>query len=460
MKCILDKNYRLRGWTDSLANLEHFPTRALTKITPEEFVFLSACDGQKELDTNENAAFISRFSAMGAVSETNGEQLLPEQRYLFYNNRRFRKIDLSITGYCDFRCRHCFNAADDKPRNVQHSTEDILSLIERLDECGVAGLRINGGEPLLNRDFLTITDELRKRGMIFHELISNIYHLTPDIADSIKAQGHDPEIYVSFDGLGHHEWLRMKEGSEQRTLDNIKMLKEKGFFVHVHYCVWKDSLDAVRPTMLKLRELGVDRVRITCIEPALRWVKSDNGQTVAPSEWLEFVCGLLEWYNENITNMALDVWCFWQQTGKRVKIIPDGHRTCDMEYRIPTCSDGYMMPFIDCDGRIMLCLGLSGITKAYGIDWGNAYTDDIHALLRDSDFVKQCGCTIGEMKDMNPECRDCEWRRHCQFGCRAEALGQGNPVTGIDRRMCVFFKEGFYGRFLEIADKYGLVYDK
>ena len=105
----------------------------------------------------------------------------------------------------------------------------------------------------------------------------------------------------------------------------------------------------------------------------------------------------------------------------------------------------------------MLCLGLSGITKAYGIDWGNAYTDDLHALLRESPFIRQCRCTVGQMKRLNPECQQCEWVRHCQFGCRAEALAQGSGIDGIDRRMCIFFREGFYQRFLAIAEKYGLV---
>ena len=129
MKYIIGEDYRLRGWTDRLANLEHFPTRKLTPLSVREHGLLSKCDGQTEVDGVKYAEQIKRFLAEGVIAETEGAALKDEQRYLFYNNRRFRKIDLSITGFCDFKCRHCFNAADHRPRNVQPKTEDILALI-------------------------------------------------------------------------------------------------------------------------------------------------------------------------------------------------------------------------------------------------------------------------------------------------------------------------------------------
>ena len=461
MRFILDQSCRLRGWTDHLACLERLPGRELIDLSIREYGLLSQCDGSTDIDADKYGEAILKFTAMGVIREAGAAGsagLLAVQRYRFYENRCFRKVNLAITGYCDFKCKHCFNAADSSPRNVQPATDDIIALLGRLDDCGIAGVRINGGEPLLNRDFLRITDALRRRGMIFHELTSNVYHMTPDIADAIHDQGHTPDIFISFDGLGHHDWLRGMPGAERRALENIAMLKSKGFFVHVHCCVWRDSLESIRPTALKLQELGVDRLRITTIEPSVRWVATAPDQSLEPKEWLEYLCELLPWWYENSIDMSLDVWSFWKHRrgSNYVNIVPDGYRYRDRAHKIPACADGYAMPFIDCDGRIMLCLGLSGITKAYGIDWGNVYTDDLHKLLREGPFIDQCGCTVGHMKDLNPECRQCEWVKHCQFGCRAEALAQGNGLKGIDRRMCVFFKEGYYQRFKDIADRYGL----
>ncbi len=64
--------------------------------------------------------------------------------------------------------------------------------------------------------------------------------------------------------------------------------------------------------------------------------------------------------------------------------------------------------------------------------------------------------TVGKMKDEQEASRDCEWRNHCNFGCRPEALTQGNGLFGIDERMCIFYKEVYYDRYKEIMAEYGL----
>ena len=159
--------------------------------------------------------------------------------------------------------------------------------------------------------------------------------------------------------------------------------------------------------------------------------------------------------------MDLDVWWFWQGRAgsKHINIVPDGHIYHDIEDKIPICADAYNTPYIDSDGRIMLCNACSGYSKAMGWAWGNAFTDDIHALLREGLFIEYCQRTVGFMKKNNSKCRECEWKEYCQFGCRAEAVAYGGTFSSPDIRMCAFFKDGYYQRFKDIADKYGLEYD-
>ena len=159
--------------------------------------------------------------------------------------------------------------------------------------------------------------------------------------------------------------------------------------------------------------------------------------------------------------MYLDVWSWWHgyAGGKYISIIPDGYCDHEREDKIPACSDAYQTPYIDSDGRILLCNAVSGFTKALGLEWGNVFTDDVHALLREGPFIDQCRYTIGQMKKLNPCCLSCEWIKHCRLGCRAEALAYNGEINSPDRRMCVFFKEGYYQRFRDIAEKHGLVYE-
>ena len=459
MKYILNRNYRLRGWTDHLVCLETLPDRRLTDLTVHEGLALLQCDGQRETDMDKFGPEIKKFLSMGVISETTGDQLLPEQDYIIYENKRFRSVSLSITGSCDFRCRHCFNAADDNsPRGTTPDTSKVIDLIRRMDECGIANIGITGGEPTLNKGFLKITQAIKDQGLIFSILNTNLYHMTEDIADEIKAQGHSPRVFTSFDGIGTHEWLRMKEGSEKRTLEQIQMMKSKGYNVLVHMCVWKDSIKTVRNTIKTLESIGTDCVRITSVEPSFRWMRGCADQYIPPREWLDFVTGLLDWWYEEKINMRLDVWGLWLQMSPSspVSILPVFHGNRADEYRMPFCSEGYERPYIDCDGRILTCIGISGATLECGYDWGNVYRDDLHHILRDGEFIKLCKRSMGIMKDNIEQCRECKWRGLCNFGCRAEALGQGHGIEGLDDRVCAFFREGYYDSFRKIAEKHGL----
>ena len=50
MKYILNKDYRLRGWTDHLSCLEHYPTKDVCDITTREYGLLSRCDGKTDIE--------------------------------------------------------------------------------------------------------------------------------------------------------------------------------------------------------------------------------------------------------------------------------------------------------------------------------------------------------------------------------------------------------------------------
>ena len=82
MKYILDRDCRLRGWTDSIANVEQLSTRKLTKLTPHECLFLMQCDGRREADTEKFTPEIKKFLDLGMIRKTGGEELLPDQEYI------------------------------------------------------------------------------------------------------------------------------------------------------------------------------------------------------------------------------------------------------------------------------------------------------------------------------------------------------------------------------------------
>lgn len=49
----------------------------------------------------------------------------------------------------------------------------------------------------------------------------------------MKNIGCDPLIKISFDGIGHHDWLRNRKGAEEDALRAIRLCIENGFRVKV-----------------------------------------------------------------------------------------------------------------------------------------------------------------------------------------------------------------------------------
>lgn len=459
MKYILNQDYRLRGWKGEPFFLERFSQRKLIRLKPEEFLFFLKCDGMTKLDP---AAFSAPEWALqeDVVSPCyDGRCLLPEQEYRLFSNRRFHHVELSITGRCNFRCKHCFNAGISKPRTDEPSLDQLKRLMGQMDDCGVGRLRLVGGEPLIRPDFLEITAEAARRGIRVHEVVTNGWYITSRLLDELMLQGHRPIWHVSFDGLGYHDWLRGMPNAEGHTLRAIQLLCERGYYVHVHQCVWRDSFDCILPTAKKLKELGVSRLRLLPVEPSLRWKATAPEQSISMESWQHWIPSFLNWWYSQNLDMDLDVWGFWQHKhgSKEVHIVPDISLYADRQHQIAMCGDARSMPYIDADGRLLFCDALSGGSELMGIEWENVYEKELRELFTDSIFTKRLlECTCAELKKCNPDCCACEWRDHCSMGCRAEALTQGNGFMGPDRRMCLFFRSGTYQRLLEIADRYGL----
>ena len=243
-------------------------------------------------------------------------------------------------------------------------------------------------------------------------------------------------------------------------LKNIQLLCERGYYVHVHHCVWRDSLPSVKPTVLRMRDLGVSRYRVTPVEPSVRWRATAPTQSLSTEAWQAYIPDFLDWWYENRIDMDLDVWSYWHGTrgSNRVVILPDLLSRGEDD-RARSCHEGSYRFFIDADGRVVRCIALSGISAAYGVKCPNVYAgDDLQQLMTESPFLEALTCTCGTLKASLPECQACRWRERCGMGCRAEAMAQCGSTEGIDRRMCAFFNDGCYDRLKAVAERHGLRY--
>ena len=72
-------------------------------------------------------------------------------------------------------------------------------------------------------------------------------------------------------------------------------------------------------------------------------------------------------------------------------------------------------------------------------------------ILQESDLVKLCYATVGDVRNGNDECRKCEYLDRCTGGCRNAAIAHGDNYYGVDPEVCEFFRNGWDKRIHEVA---------
>lgn len=456
MKYILNENIALRSWhmVPYAYYIRHM--RNAAGLTEAEYEFLSACDGATEAPAGSEE-LAEKFLASGMIREAkDGEAVSQWSRPRYCDNRYFPALNLMLTGKCNYNCLHCFNAADNAPLMSEFSFEEALSLLDEAKLCGINAFTITGGEPMLHRNFFEIIEGIYERGMYVEELNTNGFLLNQEALDRFKDIDCYPLIKISFDGTGHHDWLRNRAGAEADALRAIKLCVENGFRVKVQTNVHRKNLESMMPTALLMEKLGVAELRIIRTTEAPRWVQNGGEYTLNLSEYFDAMLDLVSEYKEKIKNMSLDIWqfadLFPQSRSFRMRPV----ECAEGEYRdsIPVCRGNRGMVAVGADGSVYPCHQLSGEYERRNEHLGNVKTEGLQSLLRESRYLSEVCTTAGELKSVNSRCASCRYFRYCAGGCRAVALVLTDDKLGCDPSKCMFFESGYHRRITEIMGEW------
>ena len=129
--------------------------------------------------------------------------------------RRKRKLRLSVTDRCNFRCPYCM---PDKPRWMPApellSAAELVGLARHfIRSQGISQIRLTGGEPLLRRELPEIVaglNALREDGLSRLSLSSNGVRLAARAGELAAAGLEDANI--SLDSLDPEQFARLSRG--------------------------------------------------------------------------------------------------------------------------------------------------------------------------------------------------------------------------------------------------------
>lgn len=461
----LQSEYVLRGWDSMAWVLVKRPENRTQNLTREQFQVLLLCDGETELpgglldQTLEKA--LQQCEADGWIKPCSEPcPLDADQYYRYYHNRYVRSVFWSVTGRCNFRCRHCYVDGPDG-RLGEMSTAQALELIEQMAECGVLRVDLTGGELFIRKDLWQLIDCILSHKMFLGQIYTNGWLVNEELVEQFEKRGIKPDVQISFDGVGWHDWMRGVPGAEKAALRAFRLLHEHGFETNAAMCIHRGNLHTVPRTIEALKAVGVEDVKISNVDMTDLWRCNSKGNEMNREEYTKAVLPYIDWYykaGRPIKRLELGGVVEMKQEGPANLVVRhyDGTENCLDNY---LCGVTRWTCYITPEGRLLPCMPMASspeqsrfpLVQEIGLGQG----------LSGSCYMQFVDGRIRDLFAANAECNACAYRYKCGGGCRASALaGPDKNLMGCDREMCTFWKNGYEERILqaiqEAEAKYGV----
>lgn len=461
----LKPDYVLRGWEEMSWVLVKRPENATRLMSQKMFQVLLLCDGETELPgellDDTLLEVLHKCESEGIIeASVQTSPLDPDQNYRYYSNRFTSRVFWSVTGRCNFRCRHCYMDAPDAMLG-ELSTEEAFALIDQMAECGVLRVDITGGEPFVRKDFWKLIDRILSHKMFVAQIYSNGWLLDERILGKFERRGLKPEINISFDGTGCHDWMRGVPGAEERTLRALKLCHEHGFHTSVSMCIHRGNKDTIPQTVETLRSIGATELKTAHVDETDLWRRCSEGNDLTWQEYVDAMLPYIEWYYEagcpieslefgGIARMSRD-----EPATLSVRHY-DGTEKCKECY---LCGATRWSCYITPEGRLLPCMPMTASPDQERFP--KVQDIGLRKGLRDSYYMQFVDSRVGDLFAANKECDSCCYRYECGGGCRAAALLTGeHNLMGCDRDMCRMWKEGYVERIRRKLEEVNTKFEK
>lgn len=455
---ILAEGFELCGWK-GLPFALRYPNPYLSDFfDKEEYRVVYALDGKHDIDekelTEKQKKLLDRLIEVKIAVPSDGtESLEPWQEYKSFPAMYKNNVQWSITGRCNYKCRHCFMSAPDY-HGEDLTLEQCIHILDELQTCGIRCISITGGEPLVSPHFYGILDEMKKRHMILETIYSNSELVTEKLLDELEKRDMHPVFHMSFDGVGWHDWMRGIDGAEETVISKFKLLRERGFQTSTSMCLHKHNIGGLRESLNLLGSLGLSHVKMNVASPTGRW-KNETEHFLSQDEANEAILEYLPQYVEDGMPVSAQFCGFIDFNKESRKILIPYQKYSGGEGAVKAYACGAVRNgmYISPQGRVLPCMTLGG--TAIDPMFDSILEKPLSEILSDSYYRNVCLMSMGECIEHNEKCRDCEYKLACGAGCRAAACGEtSTDYMGIDEEPCHFFKNGWYEKAQEAIEKY------
>ena len=253
--------------------------------------------------------------------------------------------------------------------------------------------------------------------------------------------------------MGWHDFLRGVDGAEEKTLEAIRLLSGRGYYVSVSMDLHRKNAGCLRETVNKLASLGVRSLKVGRTIELGEWAKEDLGELqLSYEDEFRVLCDYIPVYFEDNAPLSIQLsGAFIFNPGEKSWAIPFARNGKPGEENNLACGVLGKCAYIGPDGVVAPCMGMCDTSLADRLP--SIKDTDLKDILKESDYTELCVATVGDVRSSNVECQKCPCSGRCSAGCRNNALVAGNGFYGIDPEACFFFKEGWDAKITSVADQ-------
>lgn len=163
-------------------------------------------------------------------------------------DKNFNELTIFITNYCNLSCQHCFYPTNINNSFSELSAEPLRKLASSLPST-CKKIILTGGEPFMRDDLPEIIRIFSRYGIKDFTIATN-GTLTDNIKKFIDSLFSMKEVRVFFsvslDGPERiHDRIRKQEGAFQKTINTLKIMKEKNIFFGIQTVVSELNYKAI-----------------------------------------------------------------------------------------------------------------------------------------------------------------------------------------------------------------------
>jgi radical SAM protein with 4Fe4S-binding SPASM domain len=440
----LNNPYMLRGWEDFPYGLVNTQKGEVRSITEFAYDTLRLCNGKIDFalpfTADGRESFIKYLLEKGIITHTEKtDEIESWQIYRPYPNIFINKAHWLITGKCNMKCRHCYVSA---PHALygELSHEDTMKIAEGIIRAGIPSVELSGGEPLVRDDFLELAAVFSRSRTAISYIYTNGLLVSQELLDKLLEYGQKPSFQISFDGPGHHDWMRGTPGAADTALKAIELLVKNNFYVHVGSTFHRESIGKLEETMNLLVEKGVSSWKAGLVTRDGEWKNERDSLNVSSEElYTAFLDFIPQYFNAG-SPLSIELGFFFRcEKGSRDYTIPvvqskDEANSLDT----PVCASVRTKINILPDGKLVFCITAPGNGEEGGAT--NLLLTPLRDALHDSPWFRKVDTRVKTLFEKNKTCSECEYRLACRGGCRSRAILENGSFFGVDPDACAFFK--------------------